>query len=168
MKDIRGFETVIEPFEERHAKEVLELIVGIQQNEFGISISASDQPDLINISDFYRKGRGNFWVATYEGRVVGTIALLDIGGRMAALRKMFVDASFRGKERGVAYALLQALISWSEGHDIQVIYLGTTPKFLAAHAFYEKNDFVEIQKRDLPETFPVMKVDRKFYKFEVR
>jgi hypothetical protein len=43
----------------------------------------------------------------------------------------------------------------------------TTQKFLAAHKFYEKNGFMEIRKNQLPDTFPIMKVDSKFYKFKV-
>ena len=54
-----------------------------------------------------------------------------------------------------------------EGHEdfkgIREIYLGTTPKFLAAHRFYEKNGFAEIGKESLPEAFPIMSVDTKFY-----
>jgi hypothetical protein len=30
-----------------------------------------------------------------------------------------------------------------------------------------KNGFKEISKRDLPETFPIMKVDTRFYQYEV-
>ena len=167
MKNIIDTEITIQPFADEYAKEVIELIVGIQRNEFSIPITISDQPDLMDIKGFYQNKCGNFWVATYENRVVGTIALLDIGGRMAALRKMFVDAKFRGNGIGTAKKLLKTLISWSEKQEIKKIYLGTTIKFLAAHKFYEKNGFIEIQKSDLPATFPIMKVDSKFYKFEM-
>jgi hypothetical protein len=33
----------------------------------------------------------------------------------------------------------------------------------AAHRFYEKNDFVRIEKQQLPPAFPVMGVDTIFY-----
>jgi hypothetical protein len=45
------------------------------------------------------------------------------------------------------------------------IYLGTTAEFIAAHKFYEKNGFTEVPKANLPETFPVMAVDTKFYMY---
>ena len=167
MEEINNTEITIQPFNEAHGKELIKFIVGIQQNEFGIPITASDQPDLMNIPNFYQNKCGNFWVASCDDRVVGTIALLDIGGHMAALRKMFVDALFRGNGIGTAKKLLQTLISWSDKHKIKEIYLGTTPKFLAAHRFYEKNGFKEILKRDLPASFPIMEVDTKFYKFKI-
>ena len=47
------------------------------------------------------------------------------------------------------------------------IFFGTTDKFLAAHRFYEKRDFKELQKAGLPKAFPVMAVDSKFYVLRV-
>lgn len=167
MKKIAEAEIIIQPFKDKYGKELMEFIVGIQQNEFSIPITAADQPDLMDISGFYQNKRGNFWVATCENRIVGTIALLDIGCQMAALRKMFVDALFRGHVTGTAKKLLKTLFFWSEKNEIKIIYLGTTSKFVAAHKFYEKNGFKEIHKSDLPNTFPIMKVDSKFYKFEM-
>lgn len=123
----------------------------------------SVQPDLLNIQGFYQKGRGNFWVAKIAGRVVGTIALIDLGDGQGALRKMFVASGFRGAGSGVAVALLAVLRSWTLEKGFREIFLGTTEKFLAAHRFYEKNGFQEISKSSLPPAFPVMAVDTKFY-----
>ncbi len=143
---------------------VVGLIVPIQRDEFGVRITAEDQPDLRDIPGFYQRDRGNFWIALEGDRVVGTVALLDIGAGQAALRKMFVDAGFRGSEHGTARLLLAALLDWARAHQVREIYLGTTSLFLAAHCFYEKNGFAEIPKADLPPTFPVMAVDSKFYR----
>ncbi|ASY67976.1 GNAT family N-acetyltransferase [Sinorhizobium fredii] len=142
---------------------VIDVILPIQREEFGIAITAEDQPDLRAIPEFYQTGDGDFWVAAAGERIVGTIALKDIGGAEAALRKMFVAPEFRGREHGVAAGLLDALLAHSERRKIEAIYLGTTEKFLAAHRFYEKNGFVEIAREDLPASFPVMGVDTKFY-----
>src|SRR5689334_22200650 len=65
------------------------LIVPIQREEFGIPISAADQPDLFDIPRFYQRRAGNFWLALNQDQIVGTIALVDIGNRQGALRKMF-------------------------------------------------------------------------------
>ncbi|MEE4944850.1 hypothetical protein V2K24_05085 [Pseudomonas alliivorans] len=40
---------------------------------------------------------------------------------------------------------------------------GTTDKFLAAHRFYEKHGFSEVARGNLPESFPLMAVDSRFY-----
>ena len=152
------------PFSSQHQTGVIDVILPIQQIEFGIPITLQEQPDLLDIPGFYRKGEGNFWVALSGEEVIGTIALLDIGNAQGALRKMFVKPLFRGPEHGVAIRLLNALLQWCTLHGFNGIYLGTTPKYLAAHRFYKKNGFNEILKSELPPTFPIMSVDTKFYR----
>jgi N-acetylglutamate synthase-like GNAT family acetyltransferase len=149
-------------------RQIVELISSIQRDEFGIDITEAQQPDLKSIPSFYQIGAGNFWVASVEDQVVGTIALKDIGRREAALRKMFVAPAWRGKGRGVAKALLDTLLTWAEEKGLDAVYLGTTAQFLAAHRFYENNGFVEVPKHTLPKAFPLMGVDSRFYRYAVR
>jgi N-acetylglutamate synthase-like GNAT family acetyltransferase len=151
------------PFATEHAAGVVGLILPIQQTEFDIPITLDAQPDLQDIRGFYQRDNGNFWVALHDQKVVGTVALLDIGNNQAALRKMFVSAEYRGPAYGIAKRLLETLIAWSQVRGLREIYLGTTAKFLAAHRFYEKNAFREVNLRELPKGFPVMAVDTKFY-----
>jgi N-acetylglutamate synthase-like GNAT family acetyltransferase len=154
----------IKPFSPEQGDGVVSVILPIQQQEFDIPITLADQPDILDIPGFYQKGKGNFWVALADGKVVGTISLLDIGNGQGALRKMFVKAEYRGKEHGVAQRLLDKLRDWCVEQGVREVFLGTTAKYLAAHRFYEKNGFIEIAKPDLPASFPVMAVDSKFYK----
>ena len=156
---------LIRPFCMNDEKQVVDLIVSIQQKEFNIPITAEDQPDLRDIPNYYQKNHGNFWVALHNESVVGTISLLDIGNDQSALRKMFVHQHYRGPEKGTARSLLKTLLDWAKSCRLREIYLGTTPFFLAAHRFYEKNGFIEILKKDLPKAFPLMEVDTKFYKY---
>jgi GNAT superfamily N-acetyltransferase len=151
------------PFAPEHAAGVVTVILPIRQREFEIPITLDEQPDLLDIPGFYRRGRGNSWVALDGGAVVGSVGLLDIGGGQAALRKMSVRATHRGPAHGVAKRLLDALLAWCRTHGMREIYLGTTAKFLAAHRFYEKNGFREIAKDALPASFPLMAVDTRFY-----
>ena len=144
--------------------DIVDIILPIQQNEFGIQVTLQDQPDLLDIPGFYQKGNGNFWVALADGRPVGTISVLDIGNGQGALRKMFVKPEFRGAIHGVAHRLLETLLEWCSIQGILEVYLGTTAQFLAAHRFYEKNAFEEISKDELPQSFPVMSVDTRFYR----
>ena len=157
----------IAPFAEKHLPGVVDVILPIQQAEFNIPISLEAQPDLRDIPGFYQKENGNFWVALQGEAVVGTIALLDIGRGQGALRKMFVKKPFRGAVWGVASELLDVLLDWCQSRGVQVVYLGTTSKFLAAHRFYEKNGFEIINQSALPESFPIMSVDTKFYRYTV-
>ncbi|WP_088034252.1 GNAT family N-acetyltransferase [Evansella clarkii] len=155
----------VEQYSCKYQSQVLDLILQIQQAEFNVSITKSDQPDLSAIEEYYQTGNGNFWVALYEEKVVGTISLLDIGKKEAALRKMFVTKEYRGAKYKTASMLLNTALNWGKECGIKTIYLGTTPQFLAAHRFYEKNGFISIVPDDLPEKFPVLQVDKKFYKY---
>jgi GNAT superfamily N-acetyltransferase len=158
-----GFTLEILPFEPRFQRELVELIVSIQRGEFGIDITAARQPDLHDIPGFYQVRGGGFWVALSDGRVVGTISLLDIGNGQGALRKMFVQPEFRGARAGTAQRLLDTLQGHARSRAMRDVFLGTTSKFLAAHRFYAKNGFSEIAKSDLPSAFPVMAVDDRFF-----
>jgi GNAT superfamily N-acetyltransferase len=102
---------IVADFSDADQQGVLNVILPIQQREFGISITEADQPDLTNIPGFYQARTGGFWVARSNDEVVGTVGLKDIGLRQAALRKMFVAAPFRGREFGVAGRLLDALLA---------------------------------------------------------
>lgn len=88
------------PYESTFQDEVVDLIVHIQQKEYNVPITKEEQPDLLEIETFYQRNHGNFWVAIYDGKVVGTVALLDIGNHQVALRKMFVKKNF-GEKSGV-------------------------------------------------------------------
>ncbi len=154
---------MITPFDPGHRDGVIAVVLPIQQLEFGIPVQLADQPDLLDIPGFYQQGKGQFWVALDGGMVVGTIGLLDIGNGEGALRKMFVAPSHRGAARGTAQRLLHTLVDWARARGMRRLYLGTTDKFLAAHRFYDKHGFREIDAAELPADFPVMKVDTRFY-----
>lgn len=157
----------IKKYQEDYKNEIIDLILDIQCNEFKIPITREEQPDLSNIPNFYQTGTGNFWMAICDNKLVGTVALLDIGNNQVALRKLFVKPEYRGSRHNTAKLLVSSLLEWAGEHKVEEIFLGTTAKFLAAHRFYEKNGFAEITKQNLPKAFPIMKVDTKFYYYRV-
>ena len=156
----------IQSYKNEYRKEIIELIIQIQRDEFNIPITVDDQPDLSDISNFYQKGKSNFWVALNNGAVVGTIGLKEFSNHEGALRKMFVQQKFRGKLFGTASQLLQTLLEWARKQKVNTIYLGTREEFHAAQRFYKKNNFYEIPKSTLPVNFPLMKFDNKFYMYK--
>jgi len=162
---IMADEIIVKKYSEQYKDEVINLILDIQQNEFNIPILKEDQPDLCDVTNFYQNGVGNFWIALRNDQVIGTISLLDIDNNQVALRKMFVKARYRGSNYNTAKILLLKSFKWVKQNKITDIYLGTTEKFLAAHRFYEKHGFIQISKDDLPGSFPIMKVDTRFYKY---
>lgn len=154
----------VQPYSAIYHEQVVTLILNIQRNEFGVPITREQQPDLNTIEEFYQQGNGNFWVALYQNDVIGTIALIDIGNNQLALRKMFVHEAFRGGVYQTGQRLLDTAIAWIREKNCSEVYLGTLEIFKAAQRFYEKNGFEEIAKSELPNTFPKMALDNKFYK----
>jgi len=155
-------------YEQEHLAGIRDLIVPIQRNEFGFSITYENQTDLHDIPGFYQRGGGEFWVALDAADVVGSIALVDIGNAQGALRKMFVRQPYRGAPHRLAARLLACLLEHAARHGIDDIYLGTAEKFRAAHRFYEKSGFQRLEERELPERFPRMNVDTRFYRLRLR
>lgn len=154
----------IEPFGADDVVGVSRLILAIQCDEFGYPLTADEQADLADIAAFYQAGASGFWVAhDAQGAVIGTIGLKDIGDGRAALRRMFVARDHRGGEMNVAKALLATLVWHAREAGLGEILLGTTDRFVAAHRFYERSGFRRIPATDLPERFPRMAVDTRFY-----
>ena len=151
----------IAPYQPQYQTAVIDLILTIQQQEFGLPITLEDQSDLLNILTVYQQGKGNFWVALDSDRVIGTIATINIGDRQLALRKMFVAPSYRGS--GVGGQLLKKLCRWATQREVSDIYLGTVEVFKGAHRFYENYGFRQIDKLALPAIFPIMQGDNRFY-----
>lgn len=152
----------IRPIQNEYENEIVDLILNIQQKEFNVPITLADQPDLLDIQNFYFKSGGTFLGAFIDGKLVGTIALVKFNPEAAAIRKMFVKKEFRGKEFQIAQQLLEQLIEYSKENGIKNLYLGTVSLLQAALRFYEKNSFATIPKEALPADFPLMKPDNVF------
>lgn len=153
----------IRPFAPGDTPGVIALILPIQREEYGIAITAQDQPDLSDIPGFYQQGGGAFLVAQAGDSIMGTIAMKAFGPGQMALRKMFVAAPWRGRDRGVAQALLDRLLHLARAGGVTQVMLGTNDRFRAAHRFYERNGFIPVDADDLPTAFPRMAVDNHFY-----
>ncbi|MEA5403752.1 GNAT family N-acetyltransferase [Arcicella sp. DC2W] len=153
----------IQSFENQYTDQVVDLILTIQQKEFQVPITINEQQDLLDIPNFYQQNHGNFWVALHENQVVGSIALIDCGENIGAIRKMFVKKEFRGKEFGIAQKLLDLLTSEAQKAGMTNLYLGTLERLQAAIRFYIRNSFTAIEKQNIPSVFPFMPVDTHFF-----
>lgn len=157
----------IQFFEAQHQSEVVDLIEHIQVGEFNIPIEEGQRKELQSISSSFQKDKGNYWVALFNGKVIGTIAVIDIGHKSFELRDVFLDKEYRGSQKGFAKKLLDTVLAWSKKHNVDTIYLGTTLAFRAAHRFYEKHGFREIARKDMPSYCQPMDCDEKFYQLDL-
>lgn len=146
---------------------VIDLILPIQQKEFGVNVNLSDQPDLLDLEGCYWQTGGGFWGAIRQQEIIGTIGLIRFGAHGGAIRKMFVSKDWRGGAFGIASQLLDILIDNCKRTGITDLYLGTVEVLKGAHRFYEKNGFSRIAVEDLPADFPRMAVDTVFYHLHI-
>jgi GNAT superfamily N-acetyltransferase len=157
----------IQPLSNAHSEKAVNLILPIQQIEFGVPVTIQDQPDLFDIDGVYHQPGGAFWGAMHNGELVGTIALINVGHKAGVIRKMFVKKEFRGKEFGIAQQLFQTLLDFCQTRGITDLYLGTVERLDAAKRFYERNGFQRINVNDLPSYFLRMAVDDVFYHLSI-
>lgn len=153
------------PYQPKYEDDVSRLVLNIQQNEFGLSVTAEEQPDLRAIEEFYITPGGNFWLALDGEKLVGTIALINRGNGIGVLRKMFVAADYRGSPHRIATQLMETLLNWAQAQGIHDIYLGTADILQAAMKFYEKSGFRPFPETNLPETVAAikMRLDTHYY-----
>ena len=159
----------IQTYSDVYQKQVQNLVLGIQNNEFLLGLTAQDQPDLPNIAEFYKNGR--FWIALNEDdQVMGTIGLEPLNETQAVLRKMFLDKTMRGnKEINLAQRLFETLLEFAKEKKHQELWLDTPPPAQAAHRFYERNGFELMPKASVPKGYklPAIK-ELKIYRLNVK
>lgn len=153
-------------FEPKFNQAVIDLILTIQQEEFSLPISLTEQPDLLDIENSYQKQGGQFWVAINERKeVLGCIGLVALEQDNVALKKMFVSKNYR--KVGLGKELLKTFVAYCQKEQKKAIFLGTTSDFKAAQYFYQKSGFKEITSADLPNDFPRLAVDNRYYTYSV-
>ena len=153
----------IPPLFNDSSAQIRDLILPIQQIEFNVPITLAEQPDLLDVEAFYHQTDGGFWGAKAAGELVGTIALLAIGPRAGAVRKMFVKKEYRGKEWGTAQLLLGTLLHECRARGLTDVYLSTVDVLEAAQRFYKRNGFEHRESAEMPAYFPRTLVDNVYY-----
>lgn len=142
-------------YEERWHGEVCDLVLSIQNDEYGIGLPLEEQPDLVDIKGSFSNG-GRFWAALKDGRVVGCIGLMRKTPTGGVLKKFFVSPSVRGE--GVGLALYQTLEAFCQAEGITTLVLDTPSVATRSHRFYRRAGFVEVTRSQLP--FPYDYPDR--------
>jgi N-acetylglutamate synthase-like GNAT family acetyltransferase len=134
-------------FNEGHRDQVIKVIDTVLKNLEVIPASDEliDDEDLYKIPEVY-KGRGRFWVALEQGRVIGTVAIREIDSNVAKLNRMFVLMEYHGT--GAGQTLLNKALDFARQQGYKEVILNTHLLMKRAHHFYEKNGFVKIREDD--------------------
>ena len=159
----------IAEYSDEYKEQVKDFIYNVYEVERGRhTLGREGRPDLSAIKETYQDNNGNFWVAVKEGKVIGTIGLINQGEERASMHRFAVTKDFRGKEKGVSAKLYSTLLEFVENKGYKKIFLGTTPDAIAAIKFYERNGWVKIGV--LPEDIgkdPKLSHDKLFYELNL-
>ena len=147
---------------------VVSLVLGIQNDEFRLNLSITDQKDLTDIDAYYGAQGGAFLVAeTSAGVIVGTIGLMRLRENLGVIKKFFVAADYRGKGRGVSMALYERFIVSAKTLGVTQIVLDTPSAAVRSHAFYLAAGFVQIDRSELPMKYDFPERDTLFFRLQL-
>lgn len=134
-------------YQDKYKVEAIQLILHIQNDESKVNMPLEGQPDLLDIPAYYIKRGGDFWVATDDNHVIGTIALMKINDDWCVMKKFFVRSDYRSQK--VGFALYSRLLDFANAKEFKHMVLDTPSVAKKAHLFYERAGFRRISKSDL-------------------
>ena len=76
----------ITQFKDCYTQDVIDLVLHFQNDGTRPLVTVNDQPDLLNIKECYLNAGGNFWVATDNGKLAGSIGIMPYGKEVAVLK----------------------------------------------------------------------------------
>ncbi|MBV8532739.1 MAG: GNAT family N-acetyltransferase [Verrucomicrobia bacterium] len=95
------------------------------------------------------KKRSRAWLARKEGKVVGSIFIVERPDNQAQLRLLFVDRTVRGV--GLGRWLVEESIRYCREHGFDLVYLWTVAGLDRAIAIYESVGFVRVADKTVQE-----------------
>jgi putative acetyltransferase len=98
---------IIRPARKEDATAIRAVVITVSKEE-GVYNPVNPKNDISDIIEAYHNQSGEFFVAEYEGRIIGTIGFHPIDRDFAKLRRFYVLSAFRG--RGIGKALLNRVI----------------------------------------------------------
>ncbi|MCS6846744.1 MAG: GNAT family N-acetyltransferase [Anaerolineae bacterium] len=136
-------EVIIERFTPADQPAARALILAGLEERWGV-LDPSLNPDLNDIAASYAAGA--FLVARMAGRLIGTGALLPEGEGVGRIVRMSVDS--RHRRHGIGARILQALLDDARARGYRTIVLETTETWDDAIAFYLRQGFRIVARRD--------------------
>lgn len=116
--------------------------------------------DAARMPGVYVPPRGGIWLALANDTGVGCVALRPLTEGVGEIKRMFVDADWRGC--GVGRALLDALITAARSRGYVTLRLGTLADMHAAQSLYRSLSFVPIGRYRPDEL-----IDTQFYELSL-
>lgn len=136
----------IRPIRSEDQEQVKKLINAILSNEFELGGNAYSYSDLDSIDKVYGGERECFFVLEDKGKVAGTVGIKEESKKIAIIRRLFVDPSFRGKGYGGLLMDRAAAFCKERGYHEAVFHASTSMKsaieLCRSRGFREKEKLV--------------------------
>ena len=151
----------IEPCPAARDAEAAAFLRQVFYDELGFEPDPYLDKDFQSLCGHYRRGRGQFWIACEDGRILATTALLDLtlsrsvpasvsahilelamSGGDAELKRMFVAREARG--RGIGKRLLDVALDHATASGFERVVLDSTRDMRTAIELYKAAGFEEI------------------------
>lgn len=112
---------------------------------FGDRVATVLEPGDYGLFEVYRRRRSAYFVAIYDGKVIGGAGISPLAGGdwlTCELQRMYVRPGHRGS--GIGQMLLDACIRAAQSLGFVRCYAETLSEMTAAIGFYEHNGFVRL------------------------
>lgn len=137
----------VRQFNEGDTKRVIDIVTSSLKELFNCETEDLGKDlikDLSNIAKNYTEKGGNFFVGEYNGRVIGTVAIIPNTKTIARLKRMFLYKQYRGK--GFGSKLYGTAEEWCRKQGYKKITLSTYPNFKKAIKTYKSKGFKKFKK----------------------
>ena len=122
------------------------LLIGRVFAEYGLLLMPTfEVPDLLQFDAYYTAPRGAFWIVRDEARVVGCVGAGRVDARTAELKRLYVDASLRG--RGIGQRLVETVLDWAREQGCTRLVLWSDTRFENSHRLYRRLGFDQLGER---------------------
>jgi RimJ/RimL family protein N-acetyltransferase len=122
------------------------LLIGRVFAEYGLLLMpAFEVPDLLRFDLHYMPPRGAFWVVRDGARVVGSVGVDRKDEQTAELKRLYVDASLRG--RGIGQQLVETVLDWTRAEGLARVVLWSDTRFENSHRLYRRLGFTQLGER---------------------
>lgn len=147
-------------YNEKYSKEINDFINWSMYNFIGRKFKQRE--DLIDINEYYIKNGGNFWIAIYKNKIIGTIAL-ENRNEFGILKRFYIDKDYQ--KIGIGSMLYDKLETYAKNKtNIKTLYLACGKVLKNAHKFYNKKGWKQINAMEIEMHFAV---DDDFFKKEI-
>jgi putative acetyltransferase len=116
--------------------------------------------DAARLPGPYVAPHGAIWIAEVGAEVVGCVALRPLANGVGEVKRMYVDAAWRGA--GAGRALLERVVASARERGYRQLRLGTLSDMIAAQTLYRSLGFVPIERYREDEM-----VDTRFFELDL-